>query len=103
MCAKLAGDFAAFHQKARAVGGVFYALHYVWQGALEATAGNGALRFASAPDPDEFCSVCGCSDADIRGYKGPLEAVPYWAAEDLCSPCERAMYVAQFDALPSPG
>ncbi|MGJ5813626.1 hypothetical protein [Paludibaculum fermentans] len=103
VCGKLARDFAAFQAKARAVGGGFYALYYVWHGAFEATAGNGALRFAGAPDPDQVCRVCGCTDDDIRGYKGPLEAVPHWAAEDLCSTCEKAMYAAKFDALPSPG
>jgi hypothetical protein len=87
VCAKLARDFAAFKERARAVGGSFYALYVVWQVAFEATAGNGALRFASAPDPDQVCRRCGMTDEELHAYDGPLETVPYWAEDDLCGAC----------------
>lgn len=90
VCAKLAGDFAAFRKHAEAVGGEFFDLYCTWQEAFETAAGNGVLRFASAPDPDMVCGGCGRTDDDLRNYNGPLEDVPYWAEDDLCSACMHA-------------
>lgn len=87
VCAKLAGDFAAFRNRAEQVGGTFFELYCVWQVAVETTAGDGVLRFASAPDPDQVCRVCGLTDDQLHAYDGPLETVPYWADDDLCGAC----------------
>lgn len=59
VCAKLARGFAAFKERARAVGGGFYALYYVWEGALEATAGNGVLVSRARPNPTRFAVFAG--------------------------------------------
>jgi hypothetical protein len=92
VCAKLALDFGAFRERAVTVGGSFFDLYCTWQSAFETTAGNGVLRFASAPDPDQVCGVCGRTDDDLTNYDGPLEGVPYWYEDDLCSTCARTIH-----------
>lgn len=86
-CAKLARAFRAYREQAKSIGGEFWQRYYVWEGAFETVAGNGALRFAGAPDPDMVCQVCGLTDDQLRAYNGPLEHVPYWAEDDLCAAC----------------
>ncbi len=91
---KLARDFAAFRERAEAVGGSFFELYEVWRRAFELTAGNGALRFTGVVNEDQSCRECGVTDAELWQWTGPLKEMPYWVEDDLCSTCAQTEVTA---------
>lgn len=89
VAAKLAHDFAAFRERAAAIGGNFFDLYEVWRRAFELTAGNGALRFTGVVNEDQSCRECGVTDAELWQWTGPLREMPYWVEYDLCCACAK--------------
>jgi hypothetical protein len=92
VAAKLARDFATFHDGAAQIGGPFFEQYKVWRRAFELTTGNGALRFTGTVNEDQWCRECGITDTELWRWTGPLKEMPYWMEDDLCSRCARAMY-----------